>query len=150
MSSLKDFMRNFRIEHDARIAANYISKDELNFSNSDIEDVFANGGGSSVTPSDGGSTVQKIEPTLSVGEFEYWAEDDWRAPISYNGDGQLFSQFKDYTNDSVHNSIYYDNYYGNSFWLVVHGVHTGTYLLHATEGENYAAKTIEVEWAGED
>lgn len=88
----------------------------------------------------GGASIVKTEPTLTVGELEdgsievggYTVKS---AEITYNGDGTLLAEAGESTFVAV----------GDTYIMIVpadeSGV-TGTCMIYATEGTNYAAKSV--------
>lgn len=95
------------------------------------------------TQSGGGSSA-KTEPTLTITHNpEFDGESDIGFEISYNGDGHLFAKVNNtYAATRLDTSaetpvLYVSDYEDTTF----------TVSLHATEGSNYAAKTVSATYA---
>lgn len=79
-------------------------------------------------------TITKTEPTLTVGEFNYDGY-NYTATITYNGDGDLFA-------NSAGNFCRVEN---NTLTVKTSSGSTFSGTLYASEGTNYAAKSINFE-----
>lgn len=144
--NLKEFLREVRQTHDANIANTYVAKEDVDFTATDLADVFANAGASSATQ----PSSNKLTPTLTINEesFSHFSDSYWHLYYHYNGDGQVFAHcnaaftFVNSGELAGELVLYFepDPYFAEE----VSADNPVVVTLHATEGDNYAAATTTV------